>query len=170
MFNIKLRFLLKNLSIVDKSFVHGKNLKMGYFNVIKEGCRVGNNVDIQHHTLLKKNTIMGNDVYVDSYFRSSGDNLIGSRVTLRFGSTIARKVYVGDDVFISPNVMTIYSKHTGEKSSGTFIEDGSFVGTAAVIAPNVIIGKDVTIGANSYVSEDCLEEGIYVGVPAKKIK
>ena len=167
MSGIKLKYLLFNLSVVHSSFVHGKNLKMGYFNVIKENVVVGDNVDIQHHTLLKKNTAIGNDVYVDSYFRSSGDNYIGDNVTLRFGATIARKVIVEDGVFISPNVMTIYSKHTGEKSSGTFIGKNAFIGTAAVIGPNVVVGKDVIIGAQSYASRDCLKKGTYVGVPAK---
>lgn len=169
MFNIKIGFLLKNFSVVHKSFKYGKNLKMGYFNVIKEDCKVGDNVDIQHHVLLKKDTKIGDGVYVDSYFRSSGDNEIGNNVTLRFGSTIARKVYVEDDVFVAPNVMTIYSKHTGERGTGTYFEKGAFIGTAAVVAPNVIIGEKVIIGANAYVSKDCLEEGVYVGVPAKKI-
>jgi len=120
--------------------------------------------------LLKKGTRIGNNCYVDSYFRSSGDNRIGNNVTLRFGSTIAREVYVDDGVFISPNVMTIYSKHTGERGTGTYIKNKAFIGTAAVIGPNVTIGEGVVIGANAYVSKDCLEEGIYVGVPAKKIK
>jgi maltose O-acetyltransferase len=96
--------------------------------------------------------------------------VIGNNVTLRFGSTIAREVFVEDDVFIAPNVMTIYSKHTGEKSTGTFIKKGSFIGTAAVLGPNVTIGEGVVIGAQSYVSKDCIDKGIYVGIPARKIR
>ena len=121
--------------------------------------------------MLKNNTKIGNNVYVDSYFRSSGDNFIGNGVTLRFGSTIARKVYIGNDVFISPNVMSIYSKHTGEKSTGTYVEDGAFIGTAVVLGPNIRVGKGVVIGSMSYVSKDCLDKGgVYIGIPAKKVK
>jgi acetyltransferase-like isoleucine patch superfamily enzyme len=36
--------------------------------------------------------------------------------------------------------------------------------------PNVIIGDDVIIGAQSLVNRDCIEPGTYVGVPVRKIK
>lgn len=157
-------------NIIHESFKHGKNFKIGNFCVIEKDVEVGDEINIQNYVLLKAGTKIGNNCYVDSYFRSSGDNKIGNNVTLRFGSTIARKVYVGDGVFISPNVMTVYSKHTGEKSSGTYIGSSAFIGTAAVIGPNVTIGSNVIIGSQAYVSKDCLEEGVYVGVPAKKLQ
>ena len=138
--------------------------------MIEEGCEVGDNVDIQNHVLLKKNTIIGNDCYVDSYFRSSGDNQIGNNVTLRFGSTIARKVFVRDNVFISPNVMTVYSLPDGSKSASTVIGERCFIGTAAVLAPNITIRAGCIIGANSFVNKSIIERGVYAGNPAKKIR
>ncbi len=165
----KLWFLFRHLSVVHSSFKYDKGFKIGYFCVIESGCEVGSNVTLQNFVLFKKGTKIGSNVCVDSYVRSSGDNAIGNNVTLRFGSTIARKVFVNDGVFISPNVMTIYSKHTGEKSEGTYIGNDAFIGTAVVLGPNITIGKGVTIGAMAYVSKNCLEEGVYVGVPAKKV-
>ncbi len=156
-------------NVIHPSFKHGANFKIGHFCVIEEDCAVGDDVNIQNYVLLKKGTRIGNKAYVDSYVRSSGDNYVGDNVTLRFGATVARKVWVGNGVFISPNVMTIYSKYTGEKSKGTLIDNGSFIGTAAVIGPNVRIGENVVIGSMAYVHKDCLEEGTYVGIPAKKI-
>ena len=156
-------------NIIHPSFKYGKDLKMGHFCVIEEDVVVGDDVDIQNYVLLKKGTRIGNNCYVDSYFRSSGDNLIGDNVTLRFGSTIARKVYIEDCVFIAPNVMTVYSLPNGSKSSGTYIKKGAFIGTAVVLAPNITIGAGVIIGTNSFVNKDCLEKGVYVGNPAKKL-
>ena len=155
---------------IHPSFKHGKNLKLGSFNVIEEDVIVGDNVDIQNFVLLKKGTRIGNDCYVDSYFRSSGDNFIGDNVTLRFGSTIARKVMVENNVFISPNVMTVYSLPDGQKSSGTFIGENAFIGTAAVLAPNISIRPGSIVGANSFVNKSILEKGIYAGNPAKLIR
>ena len=155
---------------IHESFKHGKNLKIGFFNVIEEDVIVGDNVDIQNFVLLKKGTRIGNDCYVDSYFRSSGDNEIANNVTLRFGSTIARKVYVGNNVFISPNVMTVYSLPDGSKSAGTVIGAKAFIGTAAVLAPNIVIVEGAIIGANSFVNKSILEKAVYAGNPAKKIR
>jgi len=155
---------------IHESFKHGNNLKIGSFNVIEEDVVVGDNVDIQNFVLLKKGTRIGDNCYVDSYFRSSGDNEIGNNVTLRFGSTIARKVFVEDGVFISPNVMTVYSLPDGTKSAETRIEKSAFIGTAAVLAPNIVIKTGSIVGANSFVNKTILERGVYAGNPAKLIR
>jgi len=119
---------------------------------------------------LKKGTRIGNNVFIDSYVRSSGQNSIGNNVTLRYGATIAKKVYIGNNVFISPGVKTIHSLPDGSVSSGIYIKDNSFIGTSAVIGPNVVIGEGVVIGANSFVNKNCEECGVYVGNPAELIR
>jgi len=155
----------KYCDIAD-DFKHGENFKCGSFVKIDKDVVVGNDVVIENFVLLKPGTRIGNNVFVDSYVRSSGSNKIGNNVTLRFGCTIAREVTVEDDVFVSPNVMTIYSRHTGEKVGGTVIGKGTHVGTAAVIGPGVKIAPNSIIGAQAYASKDITEPGIYVGVPA----
>jgi len=157
-------------NVIHPSFKHGKNFKIGHYCVIEEGCVVGDNVDIQNFVLLKKGTIIGDSCYVDSYFRSSGGNKIGNNVTLRFGSTIAREVYIEDDVFIAPNVMTVYSLPDGSKSAGTYIKKGAFIATAAVLAPNITIGEGAIVGTNSFINQDCEPDYLYVGNPAIKKK
>ena len=153
---------------IASDFKPGKNFKCGSFVKIDEDVVVGDDVTIENFVLLKPGTRIGNNVFVDSYVRSSGSNKIGNNVTLRFGSTIAREVIVEDDVFISPNVMTIYTRHTGEKVGGTVIGQGTHVGTAAVIGPGVKIVPNCIIGAQAYVSRNITEPGTYVGVPAAK--
>ncbi|MFX0061757.1 MAG: acyltransferase [Candidatus Hermodarchaeota archaeon] len=155
---------------IADDFEHGKNFKIGKYCTIQEGCKVGDNVDIQNYVLLKKGTIIGNNVYVDSYFRSSGDNKIGNNVVLRFGATIAREVTVEDGVFISPNVMTIYSTHESEVRGGIVIGKNSYIGTNAVLNAGVKIAHECVIGSLALVSKDCPESGVYVGIPARKIR
>lgn len=157
-------------NVIHESFRHGKNFKIGHHCIIEEDVEVGDNVEIQHFVLLKTGTKIGDNVFIDSYVRSSGSNWIHNNVTLRYGTTIAKDVIVEEEAFVSPNVMTIYSKHTGEHGKGTIIGKKSFIGTGAVIGPGIIIGENVVIGALAYASKDCLENGIYVGVPAKLLK
>jgi UDP-2-acetamido-3-amino-2,3-dideoxy-glucuronate N-acetyltransferase len=156
--------------VVAADFKYGKNFVMGNYCIIQEGCEVGDNVKMEHFVLLKKGTKIGNNVYVDSYVKSSGDNQIGSGVTLRFNATIAREVTVEDDVFISPNVMTIYSDHKGKAHPGTVIGEGCHVGTNAVIGHGIKIAPGTVIGALSMVTKDIEQPGVYVGIPAVKIK
>jgi len=155
------------------SFKHGKNFKIGQFNIIEEDVIVGDNVTIENHVTLKNGTRIGNHVFVDSYVRSSGNNLIGNWVTLRFGATIAREVVIEDNVFISPNVMTIYSTAGGQIVPGIKIKKGAFIGTSAVIGPGLIVEKEVTLGVMSYLTHDAdIQGGVYTGVPAtfKRVK
>ncbi|HPW37472.1 MAG TPA: DapH/DapD/GlmU-related protein [Syntrophorhabdus sp.] len=153
---------------IAEDFKFGENFKCGSFVKIEPDVIVGNNVIIENFVLLKSGTRIGDNVFIDSYVRSSGNNSIGNNVTLRFGSTIAREVKIEDDVFISPNVMTIYSKHTGEKLGGTVIGKGTYVGTNAVIGPGVKIAPNSIIGAMAYIDKDCKYEGVYIGIPAYK--
>jgi len=153
---------------IADDFKHGKNFKCGSFVKIEKDVIVGDDVTIEHFVLLKSGTRIGNNVFVDSYVRSSGNNKIENNVTLRFGSTVAKAVTIEDDVFISPNVMTIYSRHTGEAVAGTIIGKGCHIGTAAVIGPGVKIAPNSVVGAQAYVSRNITEAGVYVGVPAVK--
>jgi UDP-2-acetamido-3-amino-2,3-dideoxy-glucuronate N-acetyltransferase len=156
--------------IIAEDFKHGENFSMGNYCIIEEGCDVGDNVRLDHFVLLKKGTKIGNNVYIDSYVKSSGSNKIGSNVTLRFNSTIARDVTIEDNVFISPNVMTIFSDHKGIPHPGTIIGKGCHIGTNAVVNHGVKIAPGTVVGAMSLVSKDITVPGIYVGIPATKIK
>lgn len=66
--------------------------------------------------------------------------------------------------------MTIYLTHELEKKMGIVIGGGAFIGTNVVIGAGVKIGPKVVIGAMAFVNKDCLEPGVYVGIPAKRIK
>ena len=55
-------------------------------------------------------------------------------------------------------------------ASGTVeIGDNVFIGMNAIIARNVKIGNNVIIGAGSVVTNDCKENSVFAGVPAKRI-
>lgn len=58
------------------------------------------------------------------------------------------------------------SAHYGDVVLG----DGAWVGANVVILPNVKIGKNSTIGANSVVTRDVPDNAVYGGVPARLIK
>lgn len=158
------------MNYIHETLSHGDNLEIGHFCVIEEDVVVGDNVKIGNFVLLKKGTVIGNNVFIDSYVRSSGDNFIGNNVTLRFGCTIAREVQVMDGVFISPNVMTIYSNAEREGLGGAKIGENSFIGTAAVIGPSLEIGANSIVGAMAYVNKNVPENVVVVGNPAKIIK
>lgn len=50
------------------------------------------------------------------------------------------------------------------------VADNVFIGINSLIMPGVNISNNIVIGAGSIVTKDLIEEGVYVGSPAKKIK
>ncbi len=154
-------------NVIDESFVHGANFKIGEFNHIHEGVRVGDNVTIRSFVELRPGTVIGNDVYIDSGVKSSGHCKIGNDVTLRYDAIIARNVTIEDGVFISPQVMFIHIPFTDKEKKPTIIRKNAKIGTDATINDGVEVGEGVIIGAKAFVNRDCLEPGIYVGIPAK---
>lgn len=68
--------------------------------------------------------------------------------------------------------MGSFEKETGVilGASGTVkIGDNVFIGMNTIITRNVEIGNNVIIGAGSVVTSSCDHNGVYAGVPAKRI-
>lgn len=168
---MQLWMLVRHLSVVHSSFKHGKNLKMGYFNVIGEGVEVGNNVEICNFVLLKKDTKIGNDCFIDSYVLSSGSCTIGNNVTLRYQSVIARNVIIEDDVFFTAGVKLIFLDHKRTATPDPLIiGKGCFLGDAAVIMGGVKVAPNCVIGACAFVNKDTEPNGVYAGIPARRLR
>ena len=146
------------MNVIHPSFKHGSNFQIGEFNHIFEDCEVGDYVKIRSYVELRPKTIIGNGCYLDSGVKSSGYNLIGNKVTLRYGAIIAREVTIEDDVFVSPNVMTIYLSHLRDKLGGTVIGKGAFIGTNAILGASVKIGQGAVIGILSVVEHCVIED------------
>lgn len=70
-------------------------------------------------------------------------------------------------IFDDPNEF-IYKQGLSKK--GIVIEDDVWLGSGVKILDGVTIKKGCVIGANSVVTRSTEEYGVYVGVPAHKIK
>lgn len=91
------------------------------------------------------------------------------------------RILVGDHVAIAPCAVVLSATHKIMPSTfrrdhaqvnllETVIEQGCWVGARAVILPGVRVGEGCVIAAGAVVNQDCLPNGLYAGVPAKRIK
>jgi len=154
---------------IDAGFKHGSDFKIGFFNHIHPNVIVGQSVTIRSYVELRPHTIIGDNCYIDSGVKSSGECRIGNNVTIRYDAIIARNTFIEDDVFISPQVMFINIPFKTKEKKPTIIRKGAKIGTNATINDGVEIGEGVIIGAKSFVNKDCLELGVYIGIPARRI-
>jgi acetyltransferase-like isoleucine patch superfamily enzyme len=111
---------------------------------------------------------------------------------------IGKDVYIGEDILIlddlaehtanliiedraaiSPRVtFVLYSapneskirSHINEKKGKIIVRQDAWIGTGAVIMPDIEIGEGGVVGANAVVTKNVLPYTVVAGVPAKQIK
>ena len=118
----------------------------------------------------------------------SGCYFSGNKLSIGNGSYINRrgsfdcingKIYIGNNVGIAHNVQIYTTNHdystptkrTGKViSSDVHINDGAWIGGGVIICPGVEIGRGTIVAAGSVVINNCKENCLYGGNPAKLIK
>lgn len=98
-------------------------------------------------------------VVMDGVVVNSGTR-IGKYVIINTCASIDHDCEIGDFTHIAPGVTL---------SGGVKIGARSLVGVGATVVQYKIVGDQCIIGAGAVVTTDCLESGVYVGVPTKKL-
>lgn len=118
--------------------------------------------------LRKCNYQIGKDVYI-------GEDIIVADDLY----DLSTNLIIQDRVAISPRVTLVLqsepnwskiSNYVNTKKGKIKIEKDAWIGTGAVILPDIIIGEGAVVGANSVVTKDVDPYTIVGGIPAKKIK
>ncbi|NQV29782.1 MAG: hypothetical protein HQ508_02745 [Candidatus Marinimicrobia bacterium] len=161
---------LGKFNIIRNNVIVGDNVQIGNFCVIHENVTIGDDTVVKDYVELRSETYIGKKSYIDSRVSSSGNCKIGNNVTIRYDSIMARGVEVGDGSYICPRVMTNNLNTEKDQIGGAKFGKDCFIGTNAVIQHGLNIGEKVIIGAMSFVNKDCVDGGVYVGMPARKIR
>lgn len=135
----------------------GANSQVWQFAVILEGAVIGDECNINCHTFIE------NDV------------LIGDRVTVKSGVYLWDGLVIEDDVFIGPNVTFTNDKYPRSKQypgefQKTIIKKGASIGAAAVILGGCVIGENAMVGAGALVTKDVPANTLVFGSPARVVK
>lgn len=114
-------------------------------------------------------------------FMGSGDIEIGENTFINYNVwfNTARRIKIGSRCNIAMKVTFITSTHeigdinrrAGKSVSLPInVGDGCWIGANSTILPGISIGNGVIVAAGSVVNSDLLDNCLYAGVPAKKIK
>lgn len=128
-------------------------MSIGPGTVVKSRCTFAGAVPVS----------IGRDCYIgfQSTFEASGAIEIGNRVYLAHRVSILTSTHkLGD--------------HTRRASTQILkpvrIGDGCWLGTDVTILPGVTVGDGCVIAAGAVVVSDCAPDGLYAGVPARRIR
>lgn len=88
-------------------------------------------------------------------------------------------VVIGERVFIGPETMLVTGTHPigppEQRAEPSVhhpikVENGCWIGARAVILPGVTVGEGCVIAAGAVVTKDCHPNGLYGGIPARRIR
>ena len=118
-------------------------------------------------SIISKNAIINVDVNIkEGTFIAPGviinnSTTIGKHCIINTSSSIDHDNILKDFSSIAPGVTTAGNVEIGY---------GSSLGIGCTVEQGIKIGNNTVIGGQSYVNKNCLDNLIYFGVPAKKIK
>ncbi|MCC5952880.1 MAG: acyltransferase [Acidimicrobiia bacterium] len=143
----------------------------------------------ERHIHLGSDTLIAPGVTLSAGWGPGHPNLpdtvvkLGDRCLIGRGSSIIGHAYIelGDDVWTGYDVRITDMNHGYEdiafpisgqwqQASPVVIGDRSWLGHHVVVLPGVTIGRHVTVGAGSVVTEDLPDYSVAVGVPAKVVR
>ena len=154
------KYIGKNVKISDKASIYnhekieiGDNSRIDDFCVISGKIRIGRNVHITP-TCLVAGGIKG--VIFEDF------------TTLAYGV----KVFTQSDDYSGETMMnsTVPKEYKNEFMKEIIIKKQSIIGAGSIIMPGVVIDEGTTVGAMSLVLKSTQPWGIYIGVPAKRLK
>lgn len=89
------------------------------------------------------------------------------------------KITIGENCYLGMNVSIITISHkignTYKRAGENYyksitIKNGCWIGANTTILPGITVENGCIIGAGSIVTRDCRANGLYAGVPAKRIR
>lgn len=152
--------IIGNDSILCPHVTLCANVKIG------EGTLLGNNCSIREECIVGDDCVIAGDVSINYH------TTIGNRVKIMDNTHITGNMLIEDDVFISALVCTTNDNSMGRKGwhdeiTGPVIKRYATIGGGANLLPNITIGKNAIVGANSVVTKDVPDGKVVMGIPAR---
>lgn len=145
--------MIHPLSDVQSAHI-GEGTRIWQFSVILKGAVIGANCNINCHTFIENEVILGDNV------------------TIKSGVYLWDGIEIKSDAFIGPCVTFVNnpyprSQHYPEKHVGAIVGKGASIGANATIMGGITIGEYAMVGAGSVVTKSVPARALVVGAPAK---
>ncbi|AIQ49624.1 transferase [Paenibacillus sp. FSL R7-0273] len=139
---------------------------------IVESENIGANTRVWAFAHILPGAVLGEDCNVNDHTFIENDVVIGNKVTVKSGVYIWDGVTIHDNVFIGPNVtftndLRPRSKQYPSEFLKTVLEEWVSIGANATIIAGNTIGKYAMVGAGSLVTKNIPNNTLWYGNPAK---
>ena len=112
-------------------------------NYISKSAKIGQNVKIWHFAYVGDHTEIGDNVMIGSLTHVDYKVKIGEYTRIEGSVYIPPLTIIGKNVFIGPGATFTNDPYPmSPKMSGVKVEEGTIIGSRAVIRPGVTVGKE----------------------------
>jgi acetyltransferase-like isoleucine patch superfamily enzyme len=156
---------------VGGDLVLGPGARLRSGSVLYAGSSIGARFQTGHHVVVREQCRIGDDVSVWTGTVVDYGCRIGDRVKIHTNCYIAQYTEIGDDAFLAPGVTIANDLYpgdaaSGEVMSGPSIGAGAQIGVNVTILPFVRIGAGALVGAGATVTRDLPDGCVAYGNPA----
>lgn len=153
---------------------YGRDVRISKYCIIKypELVEVGNHIAIDAFVFINTRLKLGSFIHIAPYSSIFGGKDSYCEMQDFSGLSQGVKVICGTDDYsgIALANPTIPRKYRHVTNGKVIFEKYTLIGTNAVILPNVVIGEGTAVGACTLVTKSLDPWGIYVGIPARRLK
>ncbi|UCE36377.1 MAG: N-acetyltransferase [Thermoplasmata archaeon] len=148
----------------------GKNSIIRSHSVIYAGSTIGDNFQTGHRVTIREHSKIGRNCSVGTLSDIQGHVEIGDYCRFHSNVFIGQLSTIKNFVFIFPCVVLTNDPHPPSDTctKGPTLEEYCVICTGVTILPDITIGKDSLVGAQSLVSRNVEPETVVLGVPASK--
>ena len=134
--------------------------------------QIGDGTSVWQFAVILPKAIIGKNCNINCHTFIENEVIIGDRVTIKPGVYIWDGIQIEDDVFIGPNATFVNDKYPRSKRypgifQGTTIGRGASIGANATILGGIKIGQYAMVGAGSVVTKDIQPFTLVYGNPAE---
>ncbi len=148
---------IRTHTVIYAGSVIGDRFQSGHGAVIRENCRIGNDVSVGTGAVLER------DVVMHDHARVHSQAFIGETTVLEQGA------WVGPHAVVT-NVLHPLCPRAKECLKGAVIRKGAKIGANVTILPDIEIGENSLVGAGSVVVKDVPPNVVVAGSPARIVK
>jgi acetyltransferase-like isoleucine patch superfamily enzyme len=156
---------------ISQPLVLGRDARLRSGTVVYGGSSIGARLHTGHHVVIREECRIGDDVSVWTGSVIDYGCRIGSRVKIHCNCYIAQFTEIDDDAFLAPGVTIANDLYPGRAGSAQFMSGpsigaGAQIGVNVTILPFVRIGAGALVGAGSTVTRDLPDGCVAYGSPA----
>jgi acetyltransferase-like isoleucine patch superfamily enzyme len=151
----------------------GDNCVIGSNCVIYKGVRIGNNSMICDTACIRERVTIGENSLIAMGVTINVNAVIGDRTKIMDNCHITGNAFIGNNVFIGMLTTSANDNDMGKGNKnldiekGPVIKDGVRIGQGSCLFPEITIGENAIIGANSTVTKNVLAKTKVMGSPAR---